>query len=347
MTTTAISALSPQPAAPAQPGAPSAGGDDSAFARELARAKPDEGGETPPADGASPRAAKGAEAKPRARTAATDGKPAAKETPEAHAVQEIAAATDAAPKTAADDVPADPSALPLPAMLAALMNPAQARPQAAAPGDGEAAAAAAAVGTEKRTAKAADATQPGPEAKAAAADTLPAFALPQAAAPAAPSANAAGATGAPTDVREARVPAPLGSPEFAPALGAQVSLLVKDGIQEARLQINPPEMGPITVQIQIDGSNAQVTMAAEQAPTRDALEQALPALAGALRDEGLTLTGGGVFEQQPRRPRDDGGEGGGRGAQQGGVDGGSEAETLAARAAPRAAALRGGVDVYA
>jgi flagellar hook-length control protein FliK len=62
-------------------------------------------------------------------------------------------------------------------------------------------------------------------------------------------------------------------------------------------------MGPITVQIQIDGERAQVTMAAEQAPTRQALEQALPSLASALRESGLTLTGGGVFEQ-PRQARD-------------------------------------------
>jgi flagellar hook-length control protein FliK len=351
MTTTPITALSPQPAAPAHPGAPNAGGDDSAFARELARAGQGEGGAAPPAEGAAPRGAKGAEAKPRARSAQTDAKPAAKDIPAEPAAPEIVAA-EAAPKAADEEAtPAEPSALPLPAMLAALLNPTPPRAQAAAVA-AEGDAAAAALSGDRRPAPGGEGTQAGAaDAQGApnGADALPVFTLPQAAAPAAPSANAASAGGAPTDMHEARVPAPLGSPEFAPALGAQVSLLVKDGLQEARLQISPPEMGPITVQIQIDGSNARVTLAAEQAPTRDALEQALPALAGALRDEGLTLTGGGVFEQQPRQPRGDGDEGNTRATPHGGgADSGAEsADALPARAAPRAAALRGGVDVYA
>jgi flagellar hook-length control protein FliK len=59
------------------------------------------------------------------------------------------------------------------------------------------------------------------------------------------------------------------------------------------------------VQIALDGSAAQVNLAAEQPVTRQLLEQAMPALAGALRESGLTLTGGGVFEQ-PREPRREG-----------------------------------------
>jgi flagellar hook-length control protein FliK len=96
----------------------------------------------------------------------------------------------------------------------------------------------------------------------------------------------------------------VGTPEFAPGLSAEVTVMLRDGLQEARLQLNPAEMGPITVQIQIEGDNARINLSAEQAPTRDALEQALPTLASTLRDNGLTLTGGGVFEQ-PRPPRED------------------------------------------
>jgi flagellar hook-length control protein FliK len=155
----------------------------------------------------------------------------------------------------------------------------------------------------------------------------------------------------------AQVAAPVGSPDFAPGLSAQVSVMVRDGIQEARLQLNPADMGPITVQIQVDGDTAQVTMTAEQAPTRQALEQAMPTLAGALREEGLTLTGGGVFEQ-PRQARDDGpgqapwgedgrGGRGGRGSGDTGTGGDDGASRAFAAAAPRRAAARGGVDTYA
>ena len=100
---------------------------------------------------------------------------------------------------------------------------------------------------------------------------------------------------------EARIAVPTDSPAFAPALGAQVSLFAQDGVQTARLQINPAEMGPITVQIALDGNAARVDFQADRAATRDLIEASLPALAGAMQDAGLTLTGGGVFQQHPGR----------------------------------------------
>jgi flagellar hook-length control protein FliK len=82
---------------------------------------------------------------------------------------------------------------------------------------------------------------------------------------------------------------------FAPAFGAQVSLWVKDGVQEARLQLHPAELGPVTVQIALDGQAAHIDFTAAVAATRESIEQSLPALAAALRESGFTLAGGGVF----------------------------------------------------
>jgi flagellar hook-length control protein FliK len=104
----------------------------------------------------------------------------------------------------------------------------------------------------------------------------------------------------PTDgnqVASARLQASPGSAEFAPQLGAQLSSFVRDGIHHAKLELNPAEMGPLTVQIRLDGDTAHVHMAAEHSGTREALELAMPLLAGSLRDNGLTLTGGGVSDQ--------------------------------------------------
>ena len=100
---------------------------------------------------------------------------------------------------------------------------------------------------------------------------------------------------------EARVAVPLDSPAFAPAFGAQISLFARDGVQTARLQLNPVEMGPIAVQIAVDGNAARIDFQADRAATREVIEASLPALAGALQDAGLTLTGGGVFQQHPGR----------------------------------------------
>ncbi len=96
---------------------------------------------------------------------------------------------------------------------------------------------------------------------------------------------------------QAELRAPVGSNEFAPALGSQLSVMVRDGIEHAQLKLNPAEMGPIEVRISLDGTQAQVDFSAAHAATRQALQDAVPALAGALRENGLTLTGGGVFEQ--------------------------------------------------
>jgi flagellar hook-length control protein FliK len=96
--------------------------------------------------------------------------------------------------------------------------------------------------------------------------------------------------------------AALGTSEFASNLGSQLSVLVRDGIEHAQLKLNPAEMGPIEVRIRLDGTQAQVDFSAAHALTRQALQDAVPALASALLDNGLTLTGGGVFEQ-PREPR--------------------------------------------
>jgi flagellar hook-length control protein FliK len=98
----------------------------------------------------------------------------------------------------------------------------------------------------------------------------------------------------------AAVQAPLQGSAFAPELGARVSLLAVDGVQHAELQLNPADMGPVSVQITVDGNQAQVSFHAVQAETRQALEQSLPDLAAALQGQGLTLSGGGVFQQAPR-----------------------------------------------
>jgi len=60
----------------------------------------------------------------------------------------------------------------------------------------------------------------------------------------------------------------------------------------------------------VDGSQAQVSFHAVQADTRQALEQSLPDLAAALQGQGLTLSGGGVFQQARRDAQASDGEGG-------------------------------------
>lgn len=96
---------------------------------------------------------------------------------------------------------------------------------------------------------------------------------------------------------QATLDAPVASREFAPALGAQVAVWVRDGVQEARLHLHPAELGPLAIQIALDGNSAQIDFHAAHALTREAIEASLPALAASLRESGFTLAGGGVFGQ--------------------------------------------------
>ena len=222
---------------------------------------------------------------------------------------------------------------------AAAADSANAPPSAATPRRGEASTGAVQAAGEREAvasgASPAPAAPPGPVLAAPMAAALP---LPAAPVPGAISNHAAAP--APT---EGRLQASPGSLEFAPALGAQLNLFLRDGVQHARLQLHPAELGPLTVQIQLDGATAQVRLAAEHPLTRQALEQAMPTLAGALRESGLTLTGGGVFEQ-PANPQQQEGRAPAAGRTQGPPDTTNDA----LEATPRAPlARRGVVDLVA
>lgn len=144
---------------------------------------------------------------------------------------------------------------------------------------------------------------------------------------------------------EAQLSARPSSPEFAPMLGAQLSIMARKGVGEARLHLNPAEMGPISVQITLNGQAALVNLAAEHAFTRQILEQSMPTLASALRDAGLTLTGGGVFEQPQGARSQEGGASRADGAETGQEGDAAQGREATERRVPRAA--RGVVDLYA
>ena len=99
------------------------------------------------------------------------------------------------------------------------------------------------------------------------------------------------------------VATPVDSPDFATAFGLQVSLLAKDGVQQAELHLNPADLGPVSIRIALAGSEARIDFGADLASTRHAIEQGLPELAGALRDAGFTLAGGGVSQHAGERRR--------------------------------------------
>lgn len=139
------------------------------------------------------------------------------------------------------------------------------------------------------------------------------------------------------------VSTPVQAPEFREALATQVSLLAKDGVQQASLQLNPADMGPISVQISMDGTQARVDFAVDSAATRQIIEAGLPELASALREAGLTLSGGGVSQQQPQSAQQEAGTQ----HRGGGTPGRDEAEPAEAPQRRTVSVATGGLDLYA
>lgn len=143
------------------------------------------------------------------------------------------------------------------------------------------------------------------------------------------------------------VPTPVTSPDFPETLGVQVSVLARDGVQQAELHLNPADMGPISVQIALEGTRAQVDFGADSLATRQIIESGLPELASALRDAGFTLAGGGVSQhaasQQGQGGREDGRQNGSNGSRR--IAGPAETAAPARRGTVKMS--QGGVDLYA
>ena len=153
-------------------------------------------------------------------------------------------------------------------------------------------------------------------------------------------APAHGATGAAAAPVQVGIPSAPGAPDFAAAIGLHISVLARDGVHKAELHLNPAEMGPVSVQIAVDGTQARIDFGADVAATRQAIEAGLPELASALRDAGLTLHGGGVSPHAGGR--EERGEGNGKEGR------GPATEEAPAAARPRALrGVPGGVDLYA
>ena len=91
----------------------------------------------------------------------------------------------------------------------------------------------------------------------------------------------------PSPTPTVRVHASVDSPEFAQGLSDRVSWMVGNGLNGAKLQVNPPALGPIELRIAVTAGHAQVWMITHSAVTRDALESSSPQLRDMLSAQGF------------------------------------------------------------
>lgn len=89
----------------------------------------------------------------------------------------------------------------------------------------------------------------------------------------------------------------VGSPQWTHDLTERVSLMVNNGTSVAELSLTPADMGPIEIRIDFSDSSPTLSISAQHADTRAALDLALPRLREMLSESGMTL-GGATVEQR-------------------------------------------------
>ncbi len=90
---------------------------------------------------------------------------------------------------------------------------------------------------------------------------------------------------------------PFRQPGWDEALGNRVVWLAGQQVKSAELHLNPPELGPIDVQIHVTDNETHIEFGASQAVVREAIEAALPKLREMLSASGLTLADVNVSQQ--------------------------------------------------
>lgn len=117
----------------------------------------------------------------------------------------------------------------------------------------------------------------------------------------------------------------VGTSGWDQALGQRVVWMASGAEHSASLTLNPPELGPLQVVLNVSNNHANATFVAPHAEVRQALEAAMPKLREMLGEAGIQLdqasVNQGAPQQQGEFARSDGGSGSrGRGQSQNGTE---------------------------
>lgn len=85
-------------------------------------------------------------------------------------------------------------------------------------------------------------------------------------------------------------------------LGRQLSWMVNNRMQEASIQVNPPDLGPVEIRVSLQHNQTNVTFFCHEAAVREAIENAMPKLREMLNSQGISLNQAQVSDQSlPRQ----------------------------------------------
>ena len=82
----------------------------------------------------------------------------------------------------------------------------------------------------------------------------------------------------------------FGKADWGQGMGKQILWMVNQNISSAEFRLNPANLGPLEVRIDMDNDQVNVAFSSRHADVRDAVEQALPKLREMFEDKGLNLS---------------------------------------------------------
>ena len=106
----------------------------------------------------------------------------------------------------------------------------------------------------------------------------------------------------------------FGRPEWNQGMGKQILWMVNQNISRAEIRLNPANLGPLEVRVDMENDQVNVAFTSRHADVREAVEQALPRLREMLEEKGLNLADADVShhsfaERQQAFAQTDSGEG--------------------------------------
>jgi flagellar hook-length control protein FliK len=85
------------------------------------------------------------------------------------------------------------------------------------------------------------------------------------------------------------IKAPVSSPDWGPALNQRITWMVANSLQNANITVNPPNLGPLEINIQTDQNKTNVQFIVSSSEVRQAIQDAIPSLGKMLESSGLQL----------------------------------------------------------
>lgn len=98
-----------------------------------------------------------------------------------------------------------------------------------------------------------------------------------------------------------RIEVPVNQPGWGEAVGSRLMTMVNGKVQSASIHLNPAELGPIEIRVNVNQEQASVHFVSNNAAVRDAIEDAFPRLKEMFSQSGLNLSDANVSQESSKQ----------------------------------------------